>query len=293
MPQPFSYHYVGEPNSDITGLDRQTPAILSVAKTRNEVSDRNKLHFHPYLEIFYFTDGEGFMEWENDSAPLKKNDVAVINAQVFHRQYSAVEGRELTFYSLFVSDIRMPGLPYNCLTEGAVRLLSFSSDDNEVFRLIETITKEASAGSPGGYLSVRGMTFQLIAALYRQLTATTADPVARLPRVSRLAEKAKRFIDEKYADNLTLEKIAGEIFVSKDYLNHLFKKNYKISPIQYLIGVRIDRAKKLLCLADKPIGEIAAEVGFSTPVYFSEMFRKYQGMSPREFRNICNELNRH
>lgn len=80
---------------------------------------------------------------------------------------------------------------------------------------------------------------------------------------------------------------------AKDYLNHLFKKNYKISPIQYLIGVRIDRAKKLLCFADKPIGEIAAEVGFSTPVYFSEMFRKYQGMSPREFRNICNELNRH
>ena len=292
MPRPFSYNYIGEPSGDVTGLDRQAPTLLSIAKTKNEVSDRIGLHLHPYLEIFYFADGEGFMEWENRTVPIKKDDVAVINAQMLHRQYSAVPGRELTYYSLFVTDIRMPGLPDNCLTETGVRLFSLPSGDNEVFSLIETITKETSGSVPGGFLSVRGLTFQLVAAVYRRLTAEPSGS-ARPQRVSQLAEKAKRFIDENYADNLTLENIAGEIFVSKDYLNHLFKKNYKTSPIQYLIDVRITRAKKLLCRADKPIGEIAAEVGFSTPVYFSEMFRKHAGLSPREFRHICNELNRH
>jgi AraC-like DNA-binding protein len=65
----------------------------------------------------------------------------------------------------------------------------------------------------------------------------------------------------------------------------VFKKQYGISPLQYVNELRMTEIKNLLCDTAFSISEIAEKIGYDNPGYFSRAFRKYTGMSPREYRN--------
>jgi transcriptional regulator GlxA family with amidase domain len=70
-------------------------------------------------------------------------------------------------------------------------------------------------------------------------------------------------------------------------LNRIFHQELGISPWDYLNRYRIDRAKGLLQATDLPITEVAAQVGFEDSAYFSRVFHREVGQSPRFFRNAC------
>ena len=85
---------------------------------------------------------------------------------------------------------------------------------------------------------------------------------------------------------LTLkQEIAFGIGVNEDYLTRVFGQELGISPWDYLTRYRIARAKDLLRDSLDSIGAIGRRVGFPDPAYFSRVFRKHTGMSPREYRN--------
>lgn len=72
--------------------------------------------------------------------------------------------------------------------------------------------------------------------------------------------------------------------VNKYYLVHSFSKEYEISPINYLIERRVQESCYLLCDTDHSLSQISHMMGFSSPSYFSQSFRKTMGMSPMEYR---------
>ena len=76
------------------------------------------------------------------------------------------------------------------------------------------------------------------------------------------------------------------------YLSALFKKESGQNFTDYVTTLRITRAKELLCCTKKLISEIAYEVGFRDYRYFSQIFKKQTGMTPRQFQNSTNELYR-
>lgn len=96
----------------------------------------------------------------------------------------------------------------------------------------------------------------------------------------------KTYIDEHYAEKLTLESMASVFFIDKYYLARLFKAQYGVTLTIYLQQVRITHAKRLLRFTDKRIEEIAAECGIGDLNYFSRVFKKLEGLSPSEFRKL-------
>ena len=99
-----------------------------------------------------------------------------------------------------------------------------------------------------------------------------------------LARKVADYIDKNYARPLSGEEIAGELFLSFDYINRVFKRNMGVSIIKYRNDVRIQRAKASMFTANKSLGEIATEVGFESVYYFSRVFKKNEGMSPLAYK---------
>ena len=75
-----------------------------------------------------------------------------------------------------------------------------------------------------------------------------------------------------------------EVHMNKFYLSHAFKREYGISPINYMISRRIDESKYLLAETDLSLSQIAQMLGFSSPSYFSQVFHRTQSVSPKEFR---------
>ena len=97
--------------------------------------------------------------------------------------------------------------------------------------------------------------------------------------------RAKQFIDENYADqNTTLKTVANEVCLSPNHFSTIFSQECKTTFIEYLTNVRLENAKRLMRETDMKGYDIAYECGFSDPHYFSYIFKKNTGLSPREYK---------
>ena len=91
--------------------------------------------------------------------------------------------------------------------------------------------------------------------------------------------RSKKFIDDNYANNLSLDDIAGEAFISKFHFIRLFKIYYGITPHQHLKRVRVAAAKQLL-QSGMPVAAVCYEVGFESVPSFTKLFKTLTGTTP-------------
>jgi YesN/AraC family two-component response regulator len=120
--------------------------------------------------------------------------------------------------------------------------------------------------------------------------AMTAQLEAPATSGNRQCAVVKRYIDLHFKENLTLDQLAAEAHINKYYLAHIFKQEYGISPINYMTSRRIEESKYLLAETDLSMSQIAQLLGFSSLSYFSQIFRKNQGMSPMAFRQSSKSM---
>ncbi len=97
-------------------------------------------------------------------------------------------------------------------------------------------------------------------------------------------KKAMDFIEMHCGEPLTVEQVAQAIYLSPSRLSHIIKDELGMTLIDYLSKKRIDKAKALLINEDVPIAQIAQEVGFSDQSYFTKVFKKIAGCTPRAYR---------
>lgn len=97
-------------------------------------------------------------------------------------------------------------------------------------------------------------------------------------------EKIEDYIRENYNKQISLVHLAKYIGFSSYYLSKLMKESFEINYCEYLTKVRIEKAKALLQSKECTIAEISYQVGYSEPKYFSNVFRKMEGISPSEYR---------
>jgi AraC-like DNA-binding protein len=91
--------------------------------------------------------------------------------------------------------------------------------------------------------------------------------------------RSKKFIDDNYTNNISLDDIAGEAFFSKFHFIRLFKKYYGVTPHQYLTRVRVAGSKKLL-QSGMAISTVCYEVGFESVPSFTKLFKAITGTTP-------------
>jgi len=100
-----------------------------------------------------------------------------------------------------------------------------------------------------------------------------------------LLKQAVSYIDSNYAhEELSLNAVAKEVNISPNYLSAVFSQEMGQTFVEYVTAKRMEKAKELLRAGDKRSGEVAAEVGYRDPHYFSFLFKKTQGCTPRDYR---------
>lgn len=105
-------------------------------------------------------------------------------------------------------------------------------------------------------------------------------------RYKDILSRAVEYIDSHFSDeNLSLNMVAKEVNISANYLSAVFSQEMKSTFVEYVTAKRMAKAKELLRTTDKHSGEIALEVGYKDPHYFSFLFKKTQGMTTREYRS--------
>lgn len=99
-------------------------------------------------------------------------------------------------------------------------------------------------------------------------------------------ERTIDYMVTHYRDHITLKDLAGIAGLSVSHYTRLFKQYTNHSPIDYLLHLRMDRAKELLVLSDYKLKAVAQSVGYSDELYFSRLFKKIVGKSPSEFARM-------
>lgn len=134
------------------------------------------------------------------------------------------------------------------------------------------------------------LTMELFVWLSRSLRAQwEINLSSKKQKMQQVLESAKNYIESNYNTDISLSDIADYVYISTSHFARAFKKQYKISPIQYLLSIRIENAKTLLEETTFKVSDIASKVGFSTQQRFNDIFKKQTGFSPSEYRLSYNQ----
>lgn len=176
----------------------------------------------------------------------------------------------------------------DCIEEGSFPVINFTCAEN-LNILSPTLI---SIRDPSRYYSQFQMLKNLLiweqhrsrcfSILYDIFSSIVSDNVSANRVITSAVKYLEKNIDHPSLSNKAIADSAG---VSEVYFRKLFTSVYGISPKQYIINIRIRRAKQLLAEGTYTIGEISEKCGFSSAYYFSKAFHSYTGMSPTQFMN--------
>lgn len=102
-----------------------------------------------------------------------------------------------------------------------------------------------------------------------------------------LVLRAVQYLEIHYPDRIGLKDVAGALFISPNYLSELFKRHTGQNFSDYLLMLRMEKSKALLANIAYKVSDVAGLVGFSDSRYFSSAFKKFSGMTPMAYRNLC------
>jgi AraC-like DNA-binding protein len=149
--------------------------------------------------------------------------------------------------------------------------------------LLKAIRADVLRGSPGGPAFIQSV----IVSLLHHLQLSPVDYAG--PAKGGLSRKQlnvlQELIDAQLDGQLSLEQLSREVGVSSGYLSRAFKISMGVSPHQYILQVRVERAKQLIRSSNQALDEIAERVGFADGSHMTTVFLKLTGKSPSQFRN--------
>ena len=269
------YYSGGHSNSSAV---RDNVKLLNVTRCKYGNDWHSVPHTHNYTELFYITGGKGQFLISDRIYPVDPHDLVFINPNVPHTEAS-LNSKPLEYIVLGIGGVELAS--YGAFN-GQFHILN-TFDNKELTVCIHNILREMELKNPGYEEVCQAYTEILVIRLMRNI-AISAGGMSQGVSANPQCATVKRYMDLHFKESLTLEQLAAEAHMNKYYLAHAFKREYGVSPIHYLISLRVEESKYLLSETDLTMTQIAQILGFSSPSYFSQVFRKTQGISPMDYR---------
>ncbi|MBP1757431.1 MAG: DNA-binding protein, AraC-type [Firmicutes bacterium] len=155
----------------------------------------------------------------------------------------------------------------------------------DIGSLVERILRENRLESFGQELMMQLLAMELLVALARGLREEWEESLrVRTGKARELVKIARDYIVENHDHDISVAEVAGYVFLSQGYFTRAFRDETGMSPMAFLMQIRVEHACKLLEQKDIKVSGVADQVGFSSPQRFNAAFRKHIGMTPMEFR---------
>lgn len=235
-------------------------------------------HAHSYTELFYIVGGDGQFLINERIFPVHSHQLVIVNPNIIHTEVS-YEARPLEYIVLGIEGLELtnPGSD-----EAAYCIYSFP-ENNGVLTCMQHVFHEMQECKPEYQTACLAYMDIILVQLMRSTGVSVTQASSRFP-ANRQCASVRQYIDLHYKENITLDLLAEKVSINKYYMAHAFKREYGVSPINYLIARRIQEGKRLLIETDLSLSQIASVLGFSSSSYFSQSFRNAEGITPTEYR---------
>jgi len=234
------------------------------------------LHRHDYWEIVYYTKGNGYVDINGEIVPFQENDIFAIPPNVLHNDYSDVGFQN--YYYTFSDDNfnRMTWIKFH------------DTENNDFLNITERLYREFHFKRK----NYENIVDSLYMVLFNYIVSLSKEKEMNQYVSFVINDIINNISNPDYNIQQTLQKVP----LTEDYLRKLFYQETGKTPLQYLTKKRISYAKQLLYLLPHSgisIQEIAWRSGFSDNYYFSRVFKKLTGVSPKHWYNhIMEEKNK-
>ncbi|MBE6702324.1 MAG: AraC family transcriptional regulator [Ruminococcaceae bacterium] len=244
------------------------------------------LHWHREIEIVRILQGELSLYLDSAEHLLCEGEVAFVGSGVLHR----AEPRDCV-YECVVFDLNLlarhgPGR----VSEYALSILAGDIENRPIAgerALILAVGELFSAlAGEGAYyeLKVYSAIANILYLLYRGGRIRLSERHSRQGSRRQSMALLLDWIEQNYADRITLTELAAVAGSTEKYLCRFFKEYTGNSPVEYINRLRVERACLSMAAGDRSITEIAMDSGFNDISYFCKIFKRYKGVSPREYR---------
>ena len=257
-------------------------------------------HRHNFIEVSFVVSGTAVHTIENESYPVKKGNVVIVDYNTPHT-FSfdpETDGPFMTYDLLFTPDFfNISGINNSEFYSLASSYLFaplfkefgpgytlnhlIKTNAKEFHQLFEQIHREYTRREMGSQTLLRAYLIELIIKLFRELHRQRPEFTNNHQK---LVEQAIRYMQENYKSHINLDDIVSGIFLSKDYFRQIFKKTTGASISSYIQELRIAEACRLLKTTDANSAQIARDSGFNDIKFFYQTFKKAVGMTPAEYR---------
>lgn len=252
-----------------------------------------KIHSHNYYEFYFFLQGEIDLNIGGTTFPMTAGDVVLIPPGIPHHIFNRDESIPYRRFVFWVSQeyyeqIKKMSPDYSYIVTQAVEkshyvyhtgMGIFNALHSKCYRLLEEIHTERFGKETKITLCVNDLMLHLNRMAYENL-----HPAKRQENQS-LYINLIQYIEEHIEEDLSLDKLAEEFFVSKYHIAHIFKENLGMSIHQYITKKRLDMCRNEL-LSGTNISKTFHTYGFKDYSAFFRAFKKEYGLSPKEYKEI-------
>ena len=231
-------------------------------------------HVDQNNELLYIQEGYLNLWTPEKEILLKKGDVAFLAAKTLHRDMFETNNNPKVFLINF--ELKNINNLSNsvCLSETSKHLIE---------KEVQRISKDYEFDKTLANLSlIKIMT--IIENNKKDIPKSKTDILYK-----DITEQIKAIIKKEYKNNISLEYLSKKLDKSTYHISHIFNKYSGMSLPDYVTKVRMDNAARMLIGTNKNISEIAYTVGYDDPHYFTNIFKKYYDMTPKEYRNIIKQ----
>lgn len=221
-------------------------------------------HKHDCIELLYFLYGSAEVSAEDTSVDATFYDIVMYPKGMYHTEHLQ-NNHHQEIICLWVD---IPGLELP-------DVICIQDKDAEVKWLLENLHAEYKRAN-----SSRCLIQHYVKAAMMLLARKYCNGNRDEDTVSRV----KMYIQDHMTEPLTVDQLAGLVYVSKSYLSRIFKKQTGMTLIEYQRQARINSAKTMLVSSEVSIEEISYIIGYNSPKYFCRAFRDCTGKSPREYK---------
>ncbi|MFL0253168.1 AraC family transcriptional regulator [Clostridium neuense] len=248
----------------------------------------NMPHWHIDVEIILVTEGSIKVGINDDSRILNKGDMAIFGSTDIHYLDSTNMSSKINMI-IFRPDIvsNSFGWPETFklntpfINEHVINKIKLENY-KKIADIFHSIVNEMKEKETAYDLCIKGKLIELCAFALRYLPISSIDKTKkgnRLPDINRI-KNAMKFIEDNYANNITLNDISQRVHFSACYFSRMFKKFTGTNFATYLSEVRVENAEFLIKTTSKTIAEIAFECGFNSVRTFNRVFKKIKGYTP-------------
>lgn len=229
-------------------------------------------------QLLYTKEGEGNLEVDGVCYPQRPGSLFYLAPGISHEYYPLVEDEWTTCWVVFRGNYLtelMEGLGFRRFAYAQDIL---NEEIEKIFGRMLSTAKDPLNGDERCSLLV----YEYIMAVRRAFQSKEKEGGQG---VGSILENALIYMDEHYAEDISLEKLADIGGVTKQHFCRVFREKMQMRPMEYLARKRISVARGMLLSTKKSVSEIGRAVGYDSLTYFGMVFKKYEGISPTDCRN--------